>query len=82
MAETRPPKSRPWILHEGEESFRVDTASGTHLAYFYYENEPGRRAVTHRMTREEARRLALEFQRLPELIDELRRHRAAREDPA
>jgi hypothetical protein len=74
--------SRPWVLVENEESFRVDTASSVHLAYFYFEDEPGRRDVMKRMTREEARRLSLHFMRLPELLEEMAELRAARDEPA
>jgi hypothetical protein len=72
----------PFQLLERGESFVVANATGHPLAYVYHEDEPGRRAVTKRLTREDARRLATQIARLPELMDELRRLRAARDEPA
>jgi hypothetical protein len=52
------------------------------LAYVYFEDEEARWAVMKRLTREDARRLATQIARLPELLDELRRLRVARDEPA
>ncbi len=72
----------PFQLVEHGESFVVANATGHPLAYVYHEDEPGRRDVTRRLTREDARRLATAIARLPELMDELRRLRIARDEPA
>jgi hypothetical protein len=76
------PFRQPFQLLEHSESFEIASANGEHLAYVYFEDEPGRRAVTKRVTREDARRFATAVARLPELLDELRRLRGAKDEPA
>ena len=57
----------PWTVEELDACFVVIDDAGQKLAY-YYEEEPGRRAVTKLMTRDEARRIAVNLARLPELL--------------
>ena len=48
----------PWTAEETEACFIVRDANGQALAYVYFEEEPGRRAAAHLLTRDEARRIA------------------------
>jgi len=65
IVETRrfPP---PWSAEETEACYIVRDANGQALAYVYYEQEPGRRAAAHLLTRDEAWCIALNIAKLPQ----------------
>jgi len=59
----------PWSVEEHKDAcFAVSDANGQKLAYVYFEEEPGRRSAAKLLTKDEARRIALNFARLPELL--------------
>jgi hypothetical protein len=58
----------PWQIEETEACFIVRDRNKQALAYVYFENEPGRRAASKLLTRDEAGRIAANIAKLPGLL--------------
>jgi hypothetical protein len=62
----------PWSVEEPDKldrrCFIVRDANGQALAYVYFEGELGRRAAAQLLTRDEARRIASNIAKLPDLL--------------
>jgi len=58
----------PWSSEEHSGYYVIRDRNGLGLAYIYYENEVGRRSAAKMLSKDEARRIAANFARLPELL--------------
>jgi hypothetical protein len=58
----------PWSIQDIDAAFVVKDSGGQKIAYVYYEEEPGRRSSAKLLTKEEARRIAANVAKLPELL--------------
>jgi hypothetical protein len=58
----------PWTVDERDACFIGRDHNGQALADVYFEDEPGRRTAANLLTRDEARRMALNMAKLPELL--------------
>jgi hypothetical protein len=58
----------PWSVEEQPGYFIVRDANAQQLAYVYFESEPGRQSAAKLLSKDEARRIAANIARLPELV--------------
>ena len=63
----------PWTIEEYNDTcFIVRDHDGQALAYDYFEEEPGRRSAAKLLTKDEARRIAANIAKLPNLLSKQR----------
>jgi hypothetical protein len=58
----------PWSVEDIDAAFVVKDGNGQKVAYAYYEEEPGRRSAAKLLTKDEARRIAANIAKMPELV--------------
>ena len=58
----------PWTADDIETCFIVRDRNGQALAYVYFEDEPGRRTAAKLLTRDQARRVAANIAKLPDML--------------
>lgn len=59
---------QPWSVEDVDNCFVVKAQDGQELAYIYYEDDRGRRAIVKLLSRGEARRIAAAIAKLPDVV--------------
>jgi hypothetical protein len=57
-----------WITEETDACFIIRDHNGYALAYVYFEEEPGRQSAAKLLSKDEARRIAANITKQPELL--------------
>jgi hypothetical protein len=63
-----PPLPAALVDRGAHECFIVRDADGQALGYFYFDEEQQSPAIDRRLTRDDARRMAVNFAKLPDLV--------------
>jgi hypothetical protein len=71
----------PWRIVEIPNGFAVDDASGQQLGVFYGRTDPNTAGHTGFLTIDEARQMAVDFAKLPELLERTSGSRRGRDKP-
>jgi len=66
-----PPPPAGWSIEEQSARFGARDQNGKALAHVYFENKLGRRSAAKLLSKDEARRIAANIAKLPELNPEL-----------
>jgi hypothetical protein len=65
---TKEPVATVWSIEDIGVAFKVCDSTGQRLAYVYFEDEPGRRSAAKLLSKDEARRIAVNIAKLPDLL--------------
>jgi len=68
LRDTSRPFGKPWKLVEHDESFEVQDSAKRTLAFVYFADDPNRANFMRRLSKDDARRMAQQIMRLPELV--------------